>query len=211
MFEKDFTSLITGEIMATDVSFEEYLERYAADFCEWVGGTVEKMSPVHERHDLLTQYILLLGRAYFDLRPIGTIRQAPFVMRLQSTGISREPDIQIILNSNSNPLTPTYMDGPANICIEVVSPESVQRDHGTKFEEYEKGGVLEYWIIDPIHSETRFYRLNDDGVYEAFQPDENGYYETPQLPGLRFHVPTLWTLPLPGFYQIAKDIEAMLK
>jgi Uma2 family endonuclease len=211
MVENYVVSGITGKIVATDVSFEEYLEKYAADFCEWVGGTVEKMSPVHERHDILTQYLLLLGRAYFDLRPIGQIRHAPFVMRLPDIGILREPDIQIILHSNPHPLTTTYMDGPANICIEVVSPESVQRDHGTKFEEYEKGGVPEYWILDPLHTETRFYRLNEDGVYEAHQPDENGYYETPQLPGLRFHVPTLWTDPLPGFYQIAKAVEAMLK
>ncbi len=211
MAENIVTSLITGEIVATDVSFEEYLEKYAANFCEWVGGTVEKMSPVHERHDLLTRYVAIVVEAYFDLRPIGTLRQAPFVMRLPATGISREPDLQIILNTNPHTLTPTYMDGPANICIEIVSPESVQRDHGIKFEEYEKGGVLEYWILDPIHTETRFYRLNEEGVYVIHQSDENGFYETPQLPGLRLHVPTLWIEPLPGFYQIAKDIEAMMK
>lgn len=149
--------------------------------------------------------------AYFALRLIGTVRQAPFVVRLPVAGISREPDLQIILHSNPHALMPTYMDGPANICIEVVSPESVQRDHGTKFEEYEKGGVLEYWILDPIHTETRFYRLNEDCVYVVHQPDENGYYETPQPPGFRLHVPTLWTSPLPDFYQIAKTVEETVR
>lgn len=34
MVENVVTSLITGKVVATNVSFEEYLEKYAADFCE---------------------------------------------------------------------------------------------------------------------------------------------------------------------------------
>jgi Uma2 family endonuclease len=203
-------SLTTGKIVATGVSWEEYMERYAEDFCEWVEGTVVKMSPIHERHDLLTRYLAMLFGAYFDLRPIGQIRQAAFVMRLPSIGRSREPDIQIILENNPYTLTPTYMDGPADICIEVVSPESIQRDHGAKYEEYEKGGVPEYWIFDPLHRETRFYRLGDDKTYSLCVVDEAGDYTTPLLPGFVLHVPTLWIDPLPGIYQIVDSIRTML-
>ena len=210
MAEKSGLRGITGEIVATDVSFEDYLEKYAADFCEWIDGTVEKMSPIHDKHDLLTRYLALFFEAYFDLRPIGCIRQAPFVMRLPTIGRSREPDLQVILNNNTHTLTSTYMDGPANICIEVVSPESVQRDHGAKFEEYEKGGVPEYWLLDPIRSDTHFYRINASNVYVAHQPDEAGNYQSPQLPGLLLHVPTLWMTPLPGFMTIGEAVRQML-
>jgi Uma2 family endonuclease len=34
--------------------------------------------------------------------------------------------------------------------LEVVSPESQNRDRRQKFNEYESGGVGEYWIIDPL-------------------------------------------------------------
>jgi Uma2 family endonuclease len=179
-------------------------------FCEWKAGIVVKCPPIDGRHDELNRYMAMLMEAYLPLRPIGRIREAPFVMRLPAIARSREPDLQIILNTNPHALTQTYMDGPADICIEVVSPESVQRDHGAKFEEYEKGGVPEYWILDPIHRETRFYRLDEDGVYVAYSPDEHGYYETPQLPGLRLHVPTLWTSPLPGPSQIVTLVQQML-
>src|SRR5690606_26585214 len=33
--------------------------------------------------------------------------------------------------------------------IEIVSPDSVGSDYGSKFHEYEAGGIQEYWIIDP--------------------------------------------------------------
>ena len=123
----------------------------------------------------------------------------------------REPDLQVILNDNPGTLRPTFMDGPANICIEVVSPESVQCDHDAKFDEYEKGGVTEYWILDPIHRETRFYRLNHDGLYVVHQANQDGDYQTPQLPGLRLHVPALWLSPLPGPSVIIDSVRAMLQ
>jgi len=200
-----------GEIIATDVSLEDYLEHYAADFCEWVEGNIITMSPVYEDHDALSFYLALLLATFFELKPIGTVRHAPFVMRLAAFPTRRrEPDLQAILNTNPGTLTPTYMDGPADICIEIVSPESVERDHGDKFAEYEKGGVPEYWIIDAIHRDTRFYRLNDDGVYIRQTEDADGNYRTPNLPGLVLHVPTLWQDDLPGPIAIGELVKAML-
>lgn len=203
-------SVPEGQVIAMGVSAEEYMEKYAADFCEWVSGVVIKMSPIHEDHDMLTRYLATLFSAYFELKPIGTIRQGPFVQRLGDAEPRREPDIQIILNTNPGTLTETYMDGPADICIEVVSPESVERDHGTKLAEYERGGVSEYWIIDPIREETRFYRLNDKGVYIRQEVDAQGYYRTSALPGFKLHVPTLWQDSLPGAVTIVETVKAML-
>lgn len=198
----------SGEIVATDVSAEEYEEKYASHFCEWVNGTVIKMSPVKEKHDKLSRYFAKLLEAYFELRPIGQIRQAPFLMRLSNR--RREPDLQVILFTNPNELTDSGMNGPADICIEIVSLDSIQRDHGEKFEEYEKGGVGEYWIIDPLRYESRFYRRNADGIFIRQEPDAGGNYHTPLLPGLVLHVPILWEDDLPGPGTIVKSVEAML-
>lgn len=202
---------VSGEVIATGVSFEDYLERYAADFCEWVEGNVIKMSPVHDYHDDITYYAATLLSAYFELKPIGRVRRAPFVMKQPAPLSGREPDIQVILNTNPHQLTPTYMDGPADICIEVVSPESVARDHGDKLSEYEKSGVGEYWIFDPLHRECRFFRLNQEGVYIRHSEDAAGNYQTPLLPGLILHIPTLWQSNLPGPAAVVEAVKAMLK
>ena len=200
-----------GEIIATGVSEEEYLEKYAAHFCEWVDGDVIKMSPVRERHDMITRFLAILFEVYFELKPMGRIRQAPFVMSNPITGRSREPDLQVILNTNPGDLTETRMIGAADICIEVVSPESVERDHGDKFAEYEKGGVPEYWIMDPLRDECRFYRLDDGGRYLRQTEDSEGSYRTLTLPGLVLHVPTLWGDALPGPIAIGEAVQKMLR
>lgn len=198
------------EIVANDVPFEEYMAHYAADFYEWVGGVVIKMSPVSEKHDELTFYLRALLASYFTLRALGIVRSEPFVMRLPATESAREPDLQIILHTNPGDLTDTAMIGPADICVEVVSPESVERDYGKKFAEYERGGVREYWIIDPLRQEAHFYRLGEGGHYHRYPEDDQGNYHPPPLPDLAIHVPTLWQATLPDPFATGQAVQAML-
>jgi Uma2 family endonuclease len=203
-------TLPAGEIIAMDVSEDEYMERYAENFCEWVDGVVIKMSPVSGKHDDLTGYLRELFRAYFALKPIGKTRSAPFVMRIAEPKSRHEPDLQVILNNNPGILHKTYMEGPADICIEVVSLGTQSTDYGDKFREYEEGGVGEYWIIDPIREECHFYRLTDKQLYKSQPIDDEGNYASPVLPQFKLHVPTLWQDELPNFYQVAETVKAMV-
>jgi Uma2 family endonuclease len=203
-------TLPAGEIVATGVSAEDYMTLYAETHHEWVEGVVVKMSPVTLQHDTLTIYLRQWLNAYFALNPIGRVVGDPFVMRLDAIGRLREPDLQVILNDNPGQLTDTAMIGPADICIEVVSPESVARDYGDKFVEYEKAGVREYWIVDPIRQRCQFNRRSDAGVYAVILPDETDHYHTPLLPKLALHVPTLWQEPLPDVISIVQAVQAML-
>jgi Uma2 family endonuclease len=204
------TDVKAETIAVPEVSFEEYLARYAADFYEWEGGRLIKMTPIHERHDALTTYLRVLLETYLVLQTIGMVRGAPFTMKLETAPSGREPDLQVILEGNPH-YTPTGMFGPADLCIEVVSLESIERDHGTKLEEYEKGGVREYWIIDSLRREARFLRLDEEsGRYIAYREGAEGNYQTPLLPRLRLHVPTLWRDPLPNPLMVAEGVKAMM-
>jgi Uma2 family endonuclease len=202
--------LPAGELIAVDVSADEYLRLYAETFHEWAEGVVIKMSPASARHTLLVLYLTQWFNAYFALQPLGKVLIAPFVMRLDAVGRIREPDLQIILHDNPGKLTDTGMIGPADLCIEIVSPESVARDYGDKFTEYEKAGVREYWIIDPIRQRCTFNRLSDTGLYSEIRPDEAGLYHTPLLPKLALHVPTLWQEPLPDILAVVQTVRTML-
>lgn len=199
-------------VIATDVSLEDYMEYYAENFCEWVEGTVIKLSPVHLSHEKLVAFLRVLLAVYFELRPVGTVISQPFVMRLPAfPKRRREPDLMVVLHSNPGTLTNTFMDGPADLVIEIVSPDSAERDHGEKFIEYEKGGVGEYWIIDPLRTEPRFYRLDERGLYMRQNEDADGNYRTSILPGLVLHVPTLWHPHLPGPLAIGDAVRTMLQ
>lgn len=96
----------------------------------------------------------------------------------------------------------------ADICVEVVSPESEHRDYATKFLEYEAAGGREYWIIDPTRRDARFHRLSEQNTYQTVTVDEE--YRTPLLPGLVLRVPMLWEPNLPGPLAIGDMLRATL-
>ena len=196
-----------GEVVAVDVDESTYMEMYAESFHEWVDGVVTKMSPVTLKHNNLTGYLYELLRAYFHLKPIGLVVTEPFVMRLETVKSRREPDLQVILNTSKERLTETYMDGPADIVIEVVSAATMRVDYGEKLEEYEQGGAPEYWLLNPLRSESFFRRLNRDGEYQLVPLDTHDNYTTPLLPNFKLHVPMLWQDDLPGL----GDVWAMVK
>ncbi|MCY4373110.1 MAG: Uma2 family endonuclease [Spirochaetaceae bacterium] len=204
-----------GRIVAEAVPFDDYLGNYAEHFHEWVRGYVIEMSPVALRHERIVAYLRMLLNAWLARKtvpgrtPIGVLVGMPFVMRTDVAPSGRLPDLQLVLETNPGDLTETVMLGPADLCVEVVSPESVTRDYREKLAEYEEAGVREYWLIDPFRTQARFHRLNDDGAYVLHEPDEHGDYTTPLLPGLVLTVPVLWQTPLPDFFAIARTVEAM--
>jgi Uma2 family endonuclease len=199
--------LPAGDVVALNVSEDDYMQHYAGDFHEWVQGVVIKMSPASLSHDAITQYIRQLLAAYFSLRPIGRVVGAPYVMRLPYS--RREPDLMVVLDARQDQLRPTHLNGPADIAIEVVSPSNEEVDYGAKLREYEAGGVSEYWIIDPIRRVCHFHRLTDER-YLPQATDEQGAYRTALLPD--FHLPTrvLWRLNLPNVVEVVQFVQAML-
>ncbi|MGB1285551.1 MAG: Uma2 family endonuclease [Aggregatilineales bacterium] len=203
-------------IVATDVSADDYMAVYADKHYEWVGGIVYAMSPIHDRHYQIEKYLSNLIDIYFEMNPIGVIKEDPFVMRFkfeEADGTKKEarrqPDIQVILEKNPGTLTDTYMDGAADIVIEIISPATEGTDRGIKFSEYRRGGVREYWIIDPVNQEILFYILNNESVYVPQYVDNDENYHISQLPGLVLHVPTLWQKPLPGVLQTVEYVRGL--
>jgi Uma2 family endonuclease len=201
---------ISGEVLARDVSFELYMEKFAADHTEWVEGMVIKLSPVTSKHDSFHEFLLFLLKLYLHKTGVGIMRHDPFVMRPKPGMPGREPDIHIVLKERAHIVKDTITQGPADVVIEIVSPESVNRDKVEKRAEYEQGGVREYWILDPLEKSTLFLHLGADGKYQEI-PLQNGVFHSRVLPHFRFDTRLFWGDELPNPGQIIKLVEEMLK
>ena len=194
--------------VASNVSWDEYMENHAADFAEWIDGVVIKMTPVRLRHNDLSVFLLDLFREFLKRAGGGKVLISPFVMRLAKS--SREPDVQVVLPANLTRIKDTYVDGPADLVVEIISPDSDTRDRVEKFSEYQVGGVPEYWILDPIYEETLFYQRDEKGLFRRVQLDENGVYHSAVLPRLALPVEVLWRPNLPDAEETSRMVEAML-
>jgi len=58
------------------------------------------------------------------------------------------------------------MEGPPDLCVEIISPSSSTIDRKTKFKLYEKGKVAHYWIVDPGAKTIEAFKLTR-GKYHA--------------------------------------------
>lgn len=189
------------DLPKSPLTYEQFLEWADEDtYAEWVDGEVELMSPASRRHQKLALYLgRLLGE--FEERGEGEVFIAPFQMRLANVRRGREPDVIFVVRDNLPNLQNNYLDGPADLAIEIVSPESAGRDRGAKYGEYEAGGVREYWIIDPEARQADFFVRGAAGRYLPAPPDAEGRYESAVLPGFWINVGWLWQTPLPPVSQ----------
>lgn len=188
------------------MTYEEFLEWAEDDtFVEWVDGKVEFMRPVSLPHTDIGVFLSRLLAEYAELHGGGRVLTAPFQMKLSNVKRGREPDLMFVAKSEVARLTHTYLDGPATLAVEIISPESRRRDRETKYAEYEQEGVREYWLLDPELKTADFFVLGAQGRYEAHAPTAEGIYYSAALPGFWMNVQWLWQDPLPTGRQVRKE------
>jgi Uma2 family endonuclease len=188
------------------MTFEEFLEwTDEHTFAEWVDGEVIVMSPVSVTHQDIADFLAALLRHFAEANGLGRVLTAPFLMKLDIRPSGREPDIVFIADAHKDRLKRVFLHGPADIAVEVISPDSRSRDRGDKYYEYEQAGVREYWLIDPIRKQAEFYRLGSDGIYSAATTGKDGIFRSDVIEGLWLKVEWLWQDPLPTLMSVLKE------
>lgn len=186
------------------MSYEAFLEWADEDTqAEWVDGKVVFLSPPSTRHQLLVRFLIASLSAFVEASDAGVLLPSPYQMKLGPNLPGREPDILFVANENLSRLQKNRLAGPADLAIEIISPESRARDRGEKFYEYEQAGIKEYWLIDPDREQAEFYRLGARGIYELVRL-EDGVFESTVLPGLKLEPAWFWQEPLLPLISILK-------
>jgi len=190
-------------VQPESVSYEEFLAWADEDtLAEWVDGEIIMTSPASNLHQDHARFLTAVLSVFVEVHALGVIRPAPFQMKLAQ---GREPDLLFVAAEHLPRLRETYLDGPADLVIEIVSPESRARDRGAKFYEYESGGVSEYWLLDPQRNWAEFYHL-EAGRYRLVFAHEEGQFRSTVLPGFWLRVEWLWQQPLPPVLDVLREL-----
>ena len=186
------------------VSYDEFLAWADEDTrAEWVDGDIVFMSPISDTHQDLVEFFLTLLRLHVEHHEKGWVRSSTFQMKLDVIPSGREPDIVYLREEHRDRMTGTYIDGPADMAVEVVSPESGPRDRGEKFYEYEGAGVPEYWLVDPDREELLVYRL-EAGQYRTAFGGREGRVESAVVDGFWMEAEWLWREELPHVLDVLR-------
>ncbi|MBN1284432.1 MAG: Uma2 family endonuclease [Anaerolineae bacterium] len=190
----------------TTMTYEEFLEWANEDtLAEWVDGRVVMYSPASYQHQHLAMWLQTVLHLYTEAHELGEVLAAPMQVKLKSSG--REPDVMFVAREHLDRIKAVYIDGPADLVIEIVSSSTANADRGEKYYEYEEAGVHEYWVIDPRPNRQRaeFYRLDERGLYQTIIPDA-GVFRSKALRDFWLRVDWLWQEPLPKVMAVLKEI-----
>ena len=206
------TVLLTGDVIATGVNYPDFLTQYDGQHVEWINGVVIQMPTVGPEHNRLTRFCMVLLDDFLSLSDLGgDIFHDPMVMKADPNLPGRAPDIFVVLPHKLHLVRESDFAGPADLVIEVVSLGSQRQDRVDKYREYERGGIPEYWLLDPTRKESLFYQLNEQGVYDLIAPNAQGMYHSKILSRLQIPVDIFWRDPLPQGQEVSDMVQAMLK
>lgn len=97
-------------------------------------------APLHQR------MVLRVARLLEDVCPADCEVFASPLAWEPDEETSLEPDVLVMRNAD---VTPKRLTGDPLLVVEVLSRSSRGKDRALKFERYQRGGIPQYWIVDP--------------------------------------------------------------
>ncbi|MBK6999367.1 MAG: Uma2 family endonuclease [Rhodoferax sp.] len=142
-----------------------------SDYCTWsegerwelIDGEAFAMAPAPT-----TNHQAIVGRLYSRLehKLSGKPCQpfvAPVDVRLSEDDVV-QPDVLVICQPDK--IKPGHIEGAPELVFEVLSPSTAARDMRDKKALYERCGVGEYIVVDPLEHYAIRYLLGADGLYD---------------------------------------------
>lgn len=156
-------------------SYDDYRGWDESVRVELIDGVIYDMSPAPNRRHQEILRELSVEFIQFLRDKTCEVYFAPFDVRLFSEGKQDydvftvvQPDLTVVCNRSK--LDEHGCNGSPDFILEILSPSNAKHDRWIKRELYEKAGVQEYWIVDPLNEtvevlllENESYRLN--GVF----------------------------------------------
>lgn len=148
---------------------------------ELIDGQIYSMAPPNTLHQRILNYINTEINMYIRKNNGECeVFPAPFAVFLNDDDMNYvEPDISVICDKNK--ISDKGCQGAPDWVIEIISPSSRAMDYFTKLFKYQKSGVREYWIVDPIKQRVTVYFFEKElveeysfgeevpvGIYEGF-------------------------------------------
>ena len=113
------------------------------------------------------------------------------LMRLGNDAFT--PDTFVLRPRDTHPFFNRYLEGPADLVIEVLLPGHEAYDRTVKRQRYGAGGVPEYWIVDPCRQRLEVLCCAG-GDYRSCPSNAGGKCRPRAFPDLALDPKLLWDL-----------------
>lgn len=172
--------MLTNKVRLT---YEDYAALGDEQRYELLDGDLYMVPAPGWFHQIVSRNIEFVLWPFVKQHQLGTVVDAPVDVVLSLEDVV-QPDLVYIAHHRRHIITEKNVRGAPDLIVEVLSPTSLERDKLVKRTLYEKHGVREYWIVDPVGKWIEVLRLGEAGY---------------QLHGVFFEHDTLTSPLLPSF------------
>jgi Uma2 family endonuclease len=195
---------------AAPYTFEDFCALIREDQkADLIDGVIYMASPDNTDANEVFMWLGGLMNLFVEEFQLGQVYGSRVAFRLDDTN-GPEPDIAFVIKKKLNRVMRGFVKGGPDLAVEIVSPDSIERDYDKKRKKYEEAGVREYWIVDEIEETVTLLRLGADGKYREIKP-KKGEYHSDVLKGFWLRPEWLFHLPRPKMLHALREILDRLK
>ncbi|MBC8107297.1 MAG: Uma2 family endonuclease [Anaerolineae bacterium] len=104
----------------------------------------------------------------------------------------RRPDLIFFAKERIHLVGEKAMEGPPDLCVEIISPSSGTIDRRDKFKQYADGGVVHYWIVDPRMRTIEGFKLSRGKYRPTGSGKNDDVVRLPPFQDLEIPLGELW-------------------
>jgi Uma2 family endonuclease len=141
---------------------------------------------------------LILGEFYDAIKGFnkdhnlnGIVVLSPIDVYFDSDNVY-QPDIVFISAERKSQIIKERIEGAPDLIVEILSPSNAYYDLRQKKDIYQKYGVKEYIIVDPLQENADLYALKDGVYYLHQKAQKTEILNSLLLPGLSFDLNKLF-------------------
>ncbi len=175
-------------------TWRDYRSWPADERWEIIDGMAYAMAPAPStRHQIVAGNLFSHFREGLKTKPCRPFI-APTDVKLSDLDVV-QPDILVVCDPAK--ITPTHIEGAPEVVVEVLSPATSAKDLRQKKALYERAGVREYLVVDPLEHYAMRFLNGADGFDKGtvFAADERIILVT--LEGLEVPLWEVFELPSP--------------
>jgi Uma2 family endonuclease len=118
------------------------------------------------RHQIASANLTRILGAHVRSGRLGRVFAAPFDVVLSDVDVV-EPDLLFVSSARMSVVTDKHVRGAPDFAIEILSDSTRKTDEIVKRKLYERSGVQEYWVVDPLLETVKVYRHDGQAFARA--------------------------------------------
>lgn len=189
-----------GLIILNELDFiteEEFLKKKenSSDLLEYGDGKIYTLSHPSTKHQ---RVCMILSNLFFDYfkNTACEVFTAPYDIILRKENMDDYwviPDLSVLCDKSC--FTDSRYEGVPHLIVEIVNTSNQSDDFVRKLNVYQRYGVKEYWIVNPINESVMIYSLDDKCNYHLDDITiRNRIAESKLFNGLELHLDELYKL-----------------